>query len=131
MIDTDEENCAGGSNSQACGSEIECYSNGSPVRQEIFHKSSKEFYKAVAAQWGITCKMSDHCRCLECQVKPEIFFSKNILDYNRNVLFNSWHTKLKKICVDSIPTRLPTQFRVGGSFHVLVLSSDRKSAQFS
>jgi hypothetical protein len=22
----------------------------------------------VAAQWGITCKMSDHCRCLDCQV---------------------------------------------------------------
>nr|XP_018906669.1 PREDICTED: uncharacterized protein LOC109036750 isoform X2 [Bemisia tabaci] len=36
-------------------------------RQEIVHKSCKEFYKAVAAEWGITCKMSDHCRCIECQ----------------------------------------------------------------
>ncbi|XP_046684033.1 uncharacterized protein LOC124369907 [Homalodisca vitripennis] len=36
-------------------------------RQQIIHKSSKELYKAVAAQWGITCKMSDHCRCLDCQ----------------------------------------------------------------
>lgn len=35
---------------------------------QIIHKSSKELYKAVAAQWGITCKMSDHCRCLDCQV---------------------------------------------------------------
>ncbi|XP_066594102.1 uncharacterized protein [Prorops nasuta] len=34
---------------------------------EILHKSSKEFYRAVAKQWGITCKMSDHCRCLDCQ----------------------------------------------------------------
>ena len=40
----------------------------SPKRPEILHKSSKELYRAVAAQWGITCKMSDHCRCLDCQV---------------------------------------------------------------
>lgn len=75
---TDEENCAAGS-SQACGSEIECQSNGSPVRQEVFHKSSKEFYKAVAAQWGITCKMSDHCRCLECQVNQIYHFYKILI----------------------------------------------------
>jgi len=73
---TADEICAGGSGRQSCSSEIECQSNGSPVRQEIFHKSSKEFYKAVAAQWGITCKMSDHCRCLDCQVKCD--FQKNI-----------------------------------------------------
>ncbi|XP_072155768.1 LOW QUALITY PROTEIN: uncharacterized protein [Bemisia tabaci] len=36
-------------------------------RQEIVHKSCKEFYKAVAAEWGNPCKMSDHCRCIECQ----------------------------------------------------------------
>lgn len=35
---------------------------------KILHKSSKELYRAVAKQWGITCKMSDHCRCLDCQV---------------------------------------------------------------
>ncbi|EEB12810.1 conserved hypothetical protein [Pediculus humanus corporis] len=34
---------------------------------EIIHKTHKEFYRAVAKQWGITCKMSDHCRCLDCQ----------------------------------------------------------------
>lgn len=34
-----------------------------PVRgPEIMHKSSKELYKAVAKQFGITCKMSDQCR---------------------------------------------------------------------
>ncbi|XP_034243173.1 uncharacterized protein LOC117646391 [Thrips palmi] len=33
----------------------------------ILHKSSKALYRAVAAQWGITCKMNDHCRCLDCQ----------------------------------------------------------------
>ncbi|XP_065168102.1 uncharacterized protein [Atheta coriaria] len=34
---------------------------------EILHKSSKELYKAVAKQFGITCKMSDQCRCFDCQ----------------------------------------------------------------
>ncbi|XP_072378607.1 uncharacterized protein [Diabrotica undecimpunctata] len=34
---------------------------------EIMHKSSKELYKAVAKQFGITCKMSDQCRCFDCQ----------------------------------------------------------------
>lgn len=38
---------------------------------KILHKSSKEFYKAMAKQWGITCKMSDRCRCLDCQVIPQ------------------------------------------------------------
>lgn len=36
---------------------------------DIIHKSSKELYRAVAKQCGITCKMSDHCRCFDCQVK--------------------------------------------------------------
>lgn len=31
------------------------------------HKSSKELYKAVAKQFGISCKMSDGCRCFDCQ----------------------------------------------------------------
>ncbi|XP_059481409.1 uncharacterized protein LOC132200171 [Neocloeon triangulifer] len=34
---------------------------------QIQHKSSKALYRAVAAQWGLTCKMSDKCRCLDCQ----------------------------------------------------------------
>ncbi|CAD6201962.1 GSCOCG00002875001-RA-CDS [Cotesia congregata] len=34
---------------------------------EILHKSSKELYRAIAKQCGITCKMSDQCRCLDCQ----------------------------------------------------------------
>ncbi|XP_067629676.1 uncharacterized protein DDB_G0283357 isoform X2 [Eurosta solidaginis] len=33
----------------------------------ISNKSSKEIYKDLAKQWGITCKMSDTCRCMECQ----------------------------------------------------------------
>lgn len=37
------------------------------IVEEIIHKSSKELYKAVAKQFGITCKMSDQCRCLDCQ----------------------------------------------------------------
>ncbi|XP_008217390.1 uncharacterized protein LOC100114329 isoform X2 [Nasonia vitripennis] len=35
--------------------------------QEILYKSSKDFYRAMAKQWGITCKMSDNCRCFDCQ----------------------------------------------------------------
>lgn len=34
---------------------------------EILYKSSKQLYKAVAKECGITCKMSDQCRCLDCQ----------------------------------------------------------------
>lgn len=34
---------------------------------EILYKSSKELYKAVAKECGITCKMSDNCKCLDCQ----------------------------------------------------------------
>lgn len=33
----------------------------------INNKSSKKIYKAVAEEWGITCKMSDQCRCIDCQ----------------------------------------------------------------
>uniref|UniRef100_A0A0K8SRL0 DUF4802 domain-containing protein n=1 Tax=Lygus hesperus TaxID=30085 RepID=A0A0K8SRL0_LYGHE len=33
----------------------------------IIHKSTKSLYRALAAQWGITCKMSDQCPCLDCQ----------------------------------------------------------------
>ncbi|EDS35585.1 conserved hypothetical protein [Culex quinquefasciatus] len=47
-------------------------SSGSVVRPEIkgpeiLYKSSKQLYKAVAKECGITCKMSDQCRCLDCQ----------------------------------------------------------------
>nr|XP_016930165.1 uncharacterized protein LOC108009935 [Drosophila suzukii]XP_036668912.1 uncharacterized protein LOC108009935 [Drosophila suzukii] len=31
------------------------------------NKTSKEIYKDLAKQWGITCKMSESCRCMECQ----------------------------------------------------------------
>lgn len=33
----------------------------------ISNKSSKKIYKAVAREWGITCKMSETCRCMDCQ----------------------------------------------------------------
>lgn len=33
----------------------------------INNKSSKKIYKAVAKEWGITCKMSEQCRCFDCQ----------------------------------------------------------------
>lgn len=31
------------------------------------NKTSKEIYKDLAKQWGITCKMSESCRCMDCQ----------------------------------------------------------------
>ncbi|XP_017070266.1 uncharacterized protein LOC108107307 isoform X2 [Drosophila eugracilis] len=31
------------------------------------NKTSKEIYKDLAKQWGITCKMSEKCRCMDCQ----------------------------------------------------------------
>ncbi|KAI4482122.1 hypothetical protein M0804_009141 [Polistes exclamans] len=53
----------GGGGGSGCGPG----GGGRQPAKEILHKSSKEFYRAVAKQWGITCKMSDHCRCLDCQ----------------------------------------------------------------
>lgn len=45
------------------------YDQASPneINEYIDNKSSKEMYKAAAKKWGITCKMSDQCRCMECQ----------------------------------------------------------------
>lgn len=49
------------------------YSNQQPAQERsvtpeiLSNKSSKEIYKDLAKQWGITCKMSDTCRCMECQ----------------------------------------------------------------
>lgn len=37
------------------------------INEYIDNKSSKEMYKAAAKEWGISCKMSDGCRCMECQ----------------------------------------------------------------
>lgn len=43
------------------------YSQQQERSEIISNKSSKEIYKAISKQWGITCKMSDQCRCMECQ----------------------------------------------------------------
>ncbi|KAG5675769.1 hypothetical protein PVAND_005645 [Polypedilum vanderplanki] len=34
---------------------------------DLVYKSTKELYKAVARECGITCKMADNCRCVDCQ----------------------------------------------------------------
>ena len=59
-------------------------------RPEILHKSSKELYRAVAAQWGITCKMSDHCRCLDCQVCEVTIRTLDTVDVAQ---FSFWKTR--------------------------------------
>lgn len=65
----DEELAAGGSCPTTDVAEPPVTAPSAPKKGiEIMHKSHKEFYRAVAKQWGITCKMSDHCRCLDCQV---------------------------------------------------------------
>ncbi|CAB3367433.1 Hypothetical predicted protein [Cloeon dipterum] len=40
------------------------------VPENYNHKrrSSTELYREAAAIWGLTCRMSDSCRCLDCQV---------------------------------------------------------------
>jgi Domain of unknown function (DUF4802) len=43
-------------------------------------RSSTELYREAAAIWGLTCRMSDSCRCLDCQV---IFFSYLLLSVQR------------------------------------------------
>lgn len=53
--------------------------------KEIIYKSSKEMYKAVAKECGITCKMSDQCRCYDCQSRyfdceyEQVIFVQNYL----------------------------------------------------
>lgn len=54
--------------------------------QEILYKSSKDFYRAMAKQWGITCKMSDNCRCFDCQVTNKIEYFFDIPLYTHPIL---------------------------------------------
>ncbi|KAL7042325.1 hypothetical protein ACKWTF_001101 [Chironomus riparius] len=44
------------------------YSDVAPAKgPELLYKSTKELYKVVARECGITCKMTDTCRCVDCQ----------------------------------------------------------------
>jgi hypothetical protein len=38
------------------------------ARRKERRKSSTELYREAAALLGLTCSMSDSCRCIECQV---------------------------------------------------------------
>uniref|UniRef100_A0A182XJJ0 DUF4802 domain-containing protein n=1 Tax=Anopheles quadriannulatus TaxID=34691 RepID=A0A182XJJ0_ANOQN len=78
-----DETCLSNENQDTLSLDEECssYSNSQPIYDqqqhtapkaeikgpEILYKSSKQLYKAVAKECGITCKMSDQCRCLDCQ----------------------------------------------------------------
>lgn len=70
--DDDEEQCSMGSDINN-DSEEEWDSHDNQYHELhspdtiINNKSTKAIYKAVAKQWGITCKMSEQCRCMECQ----------------------------------------------------------------
>lgn len=80
--DTETEHCSSNEQQQDCSSNSsdEDGSDGawqtnenssqdvqSTVDTVISNKSSKKIYKAVAREWGITCKMSETCRCMDCQ----------------------------------------------------------------
>lgn len=58
--------------------------------KEIIYKSSKEMYKAVAKECGITCKMSDQCRCYDCQSR---YFDCEYEQVNFYIFFLSSHFK--------------------------------------
>lgn len=45
----------------------EMYTGVTALDMIINNKSSKKIYKAVAKEWGITCQMSEQCRCVDCQ----------------------------------------------------------------
>lgn len=80
--DTENEHCSSSEQRQDCtsNSSDEDASDGAWQTNEsssqdvqsivdtiISNKSSKKIYKAVAREWGITCKMSETCRCMDCQ----------------------------------------------------------------
>lgn len=54
----------GGGHQQIAMNYSEIPSQATPTAKgpEIIYKSSKELYKAVAKECGITCKMTDTCR---------------------------------------------------------------------
>lgn len=80
--DTETELCSNNEQEQDCSSnssdenasdgawqtnESSSHDVQSTVDTIISNKSSKKIYKAVAREWGITCKMSETCRCMDCQ----------------------------------------------------------------
>ena len=75
----------------------------SPPRQR---KSSAELYKEAVEILGLTCSLSDSCRCIDCQVKCNSFFLNysytetlfiaiNILFYNYNCKKADSHRALR------------------------------------
>ncbi|XP_035786574.1 uncharacterized protein LOC118463806 isoform X2 [Anopheles albimanus] len=66
VLSTDEE-CSSYSNSHHIYERHNTYPTSELKGPEILYKSSKQLYKAMAKECGITCKMSDQCRCLDCQ----------------------------------------------------------------
>ncbi|XP_049546101.1 uncharacterized protein LOC125957446 isoform X3 [Anopheles darlingi] len=66
LLSTDED-CSSYSNSHLIYQQHNNYATTEVKRPEILYKSSKQLYKAMAKECGITCKMSDQCRCLDCQ----------------------------------------------------------------
>lgn len=70
---------------------------------KILHKSSKELYRAVAKQWGITCKMSDHCRCLDCQVSLARHQYRILSSLQRSETRNTLPLSFNAICIENPP----------------------------
>ncbi|XP_050092874.1 uncharacterized protein LOC126575896 [Anopheles aquasalis] len=66
VLSTDEESSSYSSSHQIY-EQHKNYITSEVKGPEILYKSSKQLYKAMAKECGITCKMSDQCRCLDCQ----------------------------------------------------------------
>ncbi|XP_059481408.1 uncharacterized protein LOC132200170 isoform X2 [Neocloeon triangulifer] len=47
--------------------EVEAAAADEPENYNQKRRSSTELYREAAAIWGLTCRMSDSCRCLDCQ----------------------------------------------------------------
>ncbi|KAJ9592401.1 hypothetical protein L9F63_015921 [Diploptera punctata] len=56
---------AGSSTSQQAG--VDRKQDGRKARRKERRKSSTELYREAAALLGLSCSMSDSCRCIECQ----------------------------------------------------------------
>ncbi|PSN48600.1 hypothetical protein C0J52_22218 [Blattella germanica] len=56
---------SGGNSSQQAGGSRK--QDGRKARRKERRKSSTELYREAAALLGLTCSMTDSCRCIECQ----------------------------------------------------------------
>lgn len=70
LSDSEDDQSLHSETSQNTNDEWQCEENHQfqqAINTIMTNKSSKAMYKAVAKEWGITCEMSEQCRCMDCQ----------------------------------------------------------------